>query len=271
MELLVVLLIAVISFCFLGQLIISQPDMWAVMKGLVPQTALVTDSARLFVSIGIVGATIMPHNIFLHSSIVLTRNVASHQIKEAISFGTLDSNLSLSLAFLVNAAILIVSAATFHSHSHPEVATLEDAYHLMDPILKSSIASVLFAVALLASGQNSTLTGTLTGQIVMEGFMTWKMEPTLRRLLTRGIAIFPALLATAFYGDDYTNSLLLLSQVVLAFTLPFAVVPLIHISSSKEHMGAHANSAFTTICAIVVAVLVLGLNCTLIFMPTGTA
>lgn len=284
MEMIVILLILIIFVCFLMQIIISSPVWWDVFIGLLPSTSLVTNESKLYLAISIIGATIMPHNLFLHSSICLTRQIhrTTEGIKQAVWYSTVDSTVSLCLAFFVNASILIVSSATFHK-SNPTLSTLEDAYHLMDPLLHSSIASVLFGVALLASGkpippicmpasnlfaagQNSTLTGTLTGQIIMEGFMSWKISPTARRLLTRLIAILPAVCVTYVYGEESVNQLLIFSQVVLAFTLPFAIVPLIHISSSVDYMGAFVNNWVTTVIAVSLTVVILALNVVLVFV-----
>lgn len=236
-----------------------------------PTPAVLYDQPRLFVAIGILGATIMPHNLFLHSSLVLTRDFSRDpaSVREAVQMSTLDSNMSLFLAFFINAAIYIVSAATFHVHNHLEVATLQEAYQLLDPLLDSRYASALFAIALLASGQNSTLTGTLTGQIVMEGFMTWKMSPGLRRMVTRGLAILPAWLAVAVCGDDCANNLLLLSQVVLSFALPFALIPLAHVSMQRAYMGDLVNAWSTTMLTWVLIAMILFLNILLLFLSSS--
>ncbi len=262
LEIIVGLLILVITISFITQLFLSQPDAGPLFLGFLPSTELITNKQMLFIGVGIIGATVMPHNLFLHSSIVLTRNVVRDEpsIKEAIHFGTIDSSVSLTLALFVNASILMVSAATFHKHGYDEVTTLENAYQLLDPILKSGVASAFFAIALLASGQNSTLTGTLTGQIVMEGFMTWKLHPTLRRVLTRLLAIVPSVVCVAIGGDHSANYLLLLSQVILSFALPFAMIPLVHISSSSKYMGAFVNSTATCVLAVVISSIILLLN-----------
>jgi len=268
LEILVAVLILVITVSFTTQLALSNPHAGPLLMGFLPSAELVTNKQMLFIGVGIIGATVMPHNLFLHSSIVLTRNVARDEpsIKEAIHFGTIDSTFSLTLALFVNASILMVSAATFHKHGYNDVTTLEDAYKLLDPILKSGVASVLFAVALLASGQNSTLTGTLTGQIVMEGFMTWKLSPTLRRVVTRLLAIVPSVICVAIGGDNSANYLLILSQVVLSFALPFAIIPLVHISSSSKYMGPFVNSMMTFALAVVVSAIILVLNFVLLML-----
>lgn len=203
----------------------------------------------------------MPHNLFLHSAIVLTRrNADENLVKQAINYATTDSTFSLFLALFVNSAILIVSAATFHKNGYNEIATLQDAYQLLDPLLGTKMASVLFGVALLASGQNATLTGTLTGQIVMEGFMTWKIKPFIRRICTRLLAIVPAIIAIAAGGNGAVNNLLLWSQVILSFALPFAIFPLIHISSDKRRMGIHVNSRLTTVLAYAIGIFIVLLD-----------
>jgi manganese transport protein len=259
-------LIVVIIFSFTTQLVLSRPQAIPLLTGFLPSPELLTNKEMLFIGVGIIGATVMPHNLFLHSSIILTRNIARDEasIKQAIHFGTIDSTVSLVIALFVNACILMVAAATFHRHGYEEVATLEDAHRLLDPILKSGMASVLFAIALLASGQNSTLTGTLTGQIVMEGFMTWKIPPAVRRLGTRLLAIVPSVICVAVGGDSSANYLLILSQVVLSFALPFAIIPLVHISSSKSRMGVFVNSWWVKVLAVAVSSIIVALNIVLL-------
>lgn len=266
LEAIVGLLILVITVCFIIQLILSRPHAVPLLMGFLPSTELLTNKSMLFIGVGIIGATVMPHNLFLHSSVILTRDVARDDasIKEAIKFGTIDSTVSLTLALFINASILMVAAAAFHKNGYNDVTTLEDAYHLLDPILNSTTASILFAVALLASGQNSTLTGTLSGQIVMEGFMTWKISPTLRRVATRLLAIVPSVICVAIGGDSSANYLLILSQVVLSFALPFAMIPLVHISSSKGRMGVFVNTMPTTILAVIITAIILALNLVLL-------
>lgn len=263
LETFVAILILVIAVCFGVQMILAKPPFIDVIAGFVPNEELVTNKEELFVAVGIIGATVMPHNLFLHSSIVLTRNIDRSQeknIAEAIKYSTWDSTISLFCAFFVNAAILIVSAATFHKQGYTEVATLQDAYKLLDPLLHSSMASILFGIALFASGQNSTLTGTLTGQIVMEGFMTWKIPPTTRRIVTRVIAIVPAIICTAVGGEKSSNYLLILSQVILSFALPFAVIPLVHVTSSPARMGKFVNGFWTKVIAIILTAIISVLN-----------
>ena len=208
----------------------------------------------------------MPHNLFLHSSIVLTRHTKRDEksIAEGIKFSSIDSTLSLCVAWFVNSAILIVAAAAFHTSGHNEVATLEEASSLLDPILGSVFASKLFGIALFASGQSSTVTGTLTGQIVMEGFMHWKIAPFLRRTVTRLIAIVPAICVTLTAGETGINDLLILSQIILSFALPFVVFPLVHISSSTSRMGIFVNNCPTHCLACTIACLIVGMNLVLL-------
>jgi manganese transport protein len=264
LEALVGMLILVIAVCFMAQLVLSRPDPIALFAGFIPRTSIFSQKDMLLVAIGIIGATVMPHNLFLHSSIVLTRKIDRENeeaVVEAIHYNNLDSTVSLSLAFFINAAILIVSAATFHKEGLTTVATLEDAHRLLDPLLHSSAASVLFAVALLAAGQNSTLTGTLAGQIVMEGFTHWTLSPVARRAITRLLAIVPAIIATAVGGDNSANTLLIMSQVVLSFTLPFGVVPLVIMTSNEEIMTKKfVNTRFVQIVAWVLSLLIIVLN-----------
>jgi manganese transport protein len=216
----------------------------------------------LYIAIGILGATVMPHNLYLHSSIVQTRKVLpdDKSKQEAIKFATFDSTVALLFAFFINAAILILAAATFHTSGHAEVADIGDAYHLLTPLLGTTLASTLFAVALLASGQNSTITGTLAGQIVMEGFLNIRLPAWLRRLITRLIAIIPAVIVTALYGEKGAGSLLILSQVILSLQLSFAVVPLVYFTSQRSKMGRFVNRPLLAVTAWVVAIGILGLN-----------
>jgi manganese transport protein len=216
----------------------------------------------LYVAIGILGATVMPHNLYLHSSIVQTRDFekSAEGKRSAIKFATIDSTISLGFAFFINAAILIVSAAAFHTSGNQQVADIHDAYHLLDPVLGVKMAGICFAVALLASGQNSTLTGTLAGQIVMEGFLNLHLKPWLRRLITRLLAVIPALIVTLIYGEKGTGELLVLSQVILSLQLSFAVVPLVMFTSSKKKMGEFANSKLVEITSWVVSIIIIAFN-----------
>jgi len=255
-------LIALITVSFIYEIIVSQPSLSGILGGLVPQTKIVTDSSALYIAIGILGATVMPHNLYLHSSIVQTRNYKRDEPgkRSAIKFATIDSTFFLGLAFFVNAAILILSAATFYENGNFEVADITDAYHLLDPMLGAKWASVLFAVALLASGQNSTLTGTLAGQIVMEGFLNLRLRPWLRRLITRMIALVPALVVAIIYGEEGATDLLILSQVILSMQLSFAVIPLIMFTSDRAKMGVFANTLRMNIISWVIAAIILVLN-----------
>ena len=263
LEALVVTLIGVVGFCFALEIIFSQPQLAPLVKGLfVPPVAILKDWGMLYVAIGILGATVMPHNLYLHSAIVQTRsfklNIAGK--REAIKFFQIDSTVALMLALFVNAAILIVAAATFARAGHTEVAEIGDAYKLLSPLLGITGASTLFALALLASGQNSTLTGTLAGQIVMEGFLNIRLRPWLRRLITRSIAIIPAILVTIFYGAHGTARLLIFSQVILSMQLSFAVIPLVMFTSDKLKMGDFVNSRWMTVLSWIVAVVIAFLN-----------
>ena len=262
LEAFVIALVATIGTCFAVELFMAQPVLADVVKGLIPRTEIVTNPAMLYIAIGILGATVMPHNLYLHSSIVQTRKVLPDQEskREAIRFATLDSTVALLFAFFINAAILILASATFHETGHQEVADIGDAYRLLSPLLGTTVASTLFAIALLASGQNSTITGTLAGQIVMEGFLNIRLPAWLRRLITRLIAIVPAVIVTAMYGEKGAGSLLILSQVILSLQLSFAVVPLVYFTSQRTKMGEFANGKLLAGTAWLVAVVILGLN-----------
>src|SRR5881394_1817403 len=248
-EALVVVLILTIGGCFLFEIIFSKPELRAVLGGFAPHAEVIRNRDMLYIAIGILGATVMPHNLYLHSSVVQTRNYeqSSAGKSEAIKFATIDSSVALMFALFINAAILIVAAATFHSHSQRGVAEIQDAYKLLSPMLGVPIASALFAFALLASGQNSTLTGTLAGQIVMEGFLNIRLRPWLRRLITRLIAIIPAVIVTAVSGTKGTGELLIFSQVILSLQLSFAVIPLILFTSDRKKMGEFAIQAWVKV------------------------
>lgn len=266
-ESLVAGLIGIIFFCFAYEIIVSRPEFTAILGGLVPSPKIVTNPEMLYIAIGILGATVMPHNLYLHSSIVQTRAYERTEQgkKSAIKFATIDSTAALLLAFFINAAILIVAAAAFHTSGNNEVADIMDAYKLLDPVLGVTMASFLFAIALLASGQNSTLTGTLAGQIVMEGFLHIRLKPWLRRLITRLIAIIPAFIVTVLYGEKGTTSLLILSQVILSVQLSFAVVPLVMFTSDKKKMGSFANKPVLKISAWVISAIILSFNVYLLY------
>ncbi len=266
-EILVGTVIFVIGSCFLFELIVAHPSFSAILGGLVPSIQVIKNPSALYIAIGILGATVMPHNLYLHSSIVQTRAFEHTEEgkRKAIKFATIDSTAALMLAFFINAAILILAAATFHGTANENVADINDAYKLLSPVLGVTVASTLFAVALLASGQNSTLTGTLAGQIVMEGFLSIHMRPWMRRLVTRGLAIIPAIIVAALYGEQGTGQLLILSQVILSLQLSFAVFPLVQFTSERAKMGVFTNSRWMKITAWGVAILIAVLNAYLLF------
>jgi manganese transport protein len=261
-EALVGALIFVIAACFAYELAASHPQWIGAVAGLLPRPEIVTNPAALYLAIGILGATVMPHNLYLHSSIVQTRNFRrdDNGKASAICFATWDSSGSLFAAFFVNAAILILSAATFHGTGHEDVADISVAYKLLSPMLGASLASVLFAIALLASGQNSTLTGTLAGQIVMEGYLNLRLPQWVRRLVTRLVAVVPAAIVAAIAGERGINELLIFSQVILSFQLSFAVFPLVAYTGRRRLMGRFTNPRWLQIVAWAVAVLILMLN-----------
>lgn len=271
LEALVIALVMVVGLCFLFELFISRPELAEVAKGFMPSTEIVRNRDMLYIAIGILGATVMPHNLYLHSSIVQTRKYeeSSEGKREAVRFAFLDSTIALSLALFINAAILIVAAATFHTSGNTQVAEIQDAYKLLSPLLGVGAASAVFALALLASGQNSTLTGTLAGQIVMEGFLNIRMRPWLRRLLTRAIAIVPAAITAILYGESGTARLLILSQVVLSLQLSFAVFPLVMFTSDKVKMGEFVNPAWLKSLAYLVATVIATLNVWLLVQTVG--
>jgi manganese transport protein len=266
-EALVVTLVLTIGTCFAAELFFAGPSLTGVLLGYIPNTQTVTNPQMLYVAMGILGATVMPHNLYLHSSIVQTRNYArTHEgHREAIKYATIDSTFALMFALLINSAILIVSAAAFHWSGHSDVAEIQDAYRLLSPVLGVGVASTLFAVALLASGQNSTLTGTLAGQIVMEGFLNFRIRPWLRRLITRGIAIIPAVIVIGMFGEDRTTELLVASQVVLSMQLGFAVWPLVRFTSERAKMGAFVNPPLIKALGWITALIIITLNVKLLF------
>ena len=262
LEALVIALIAVVGGCFLFELFIAKPDMGAVARGFIPTTQIFTNPEMLYIAIGILGATVMPHNLYLHSSIVQTRKYeeTAEGKREAVRFAFLDSTIALSFALFINAAILIVAAATFHTSGNTDVAEIQDAHKLLTPLLGVAGASAVFALALLASGQNSTLTGTLAGQIVMEGFLNLRIRPWLRRLITRAIAIVPAAFVAVLYGESGTAKLLIFSQVILSLQLSFAVFPLVRFTSDRAKMGEFVNSVGLRMAAYAVAGVIATLN-----------
>ena len=266
-ESIVASLIFIILACFGYEIVASHPAFFPMISGLIPKQEIVTNPSMLYIAIGILGATVMPHNLYLHSSIVQTRNYDRDDTgkKMAIKYATIDSTVSLLFAFFINAAILILAAATFHTSGHKEVGDITVAYKLLNPLLGASLASTLFAIALLASGQNSTLTGTLAGQIVMEGFLNIKLKPWVRRLITRAIAIIPAFIVTFIYGEKGIASLLVLSQVVLSMQLSFAVIPLIVFTNDRHKMGRFVNSHVMKVVAWSVAGIILSLNLYLLY------
>jgi manganese transport protein len=261
LEALVIALVATVGLCFLFEILKSSPPIAEVLRGFIPSTQVVSNPAMLYVAVGILGATVMPHNLYLHSSIVQTRQYEEtpEGKKEAVKFAFIDSTIALSFALFINAAILIVAAATFHTTGNNEVGEIQDAYRLLTPLLGAG-ASTVFALALLASGQNSTLTGTLAGQIVMEGFLNIRIRPWLRRLITRMIAIIPAAIVAIAYGESGTAKLLVFSQVILSMQLSFAVFPLVSFTSDKLKMGEFANPIWLKALAYLGAVVIAALN-----------
>src|SRR5216684_1834350 len=268
LETLVITLIMTIAGCFAYEIFFARPLWIEAARGFLPVAEILRNREMLYLAIGILGATVMPHNLYLHSSLVQTRAFKENAQgkREAIRFATLDSTLALGFSLFINAAILVLGAAAFHVRGMNDVADISLAYQLLTPVLGVSFASVLFAAALLCSGQNSTLTGTLAGQIVMEGFLHLRLRPWLRRLITRSLAILPAALVIGIMGEGHVTSLLILSQVVLSFQLPFAVVPLIQFTGDRSKMGEFANSRFTTVVAWFVAAAILFFNAELLLL-----
>ena len=266
LEAFIVALLIIIAGCFAFELAFSSPSLSAIASGLVPRSEIVANPAMLYIAIGILGATVMPHNLYLHSSIVQTRRFdpSSSGKREAVRFATIDSSIALSLALFINAAILILAAATFNVAGRTDVAEIQSAYELLAPMLGVGAASTLFAIALLASGQNSTLTATLAGQIVMEGFLNLRLPAWQRRLLTRLIAIVPAVIVASLYGVSGTAKLLVLSQVILSLQLPFAVVPLVNFTSDRTMMGEFVNTRWLKTIAYLISTIIIGLNLTLL-------
>lgn len=266
LEALVISLIVTVVACFALELQFSQPAIAPLLQGFVPSTQLFTSQEMLLIAVGILGATVMPHNLYLHSSVVQTR---AHKLtvkgkREAITFATIDSTIALTIAFFVNASILIVAAAVFFTTSHTQVAEIDQAYQLLAPLLGASAASVLFGVALLASGQNSTITATLAGQIILEGFMNIRIKPWVRRLLTRSLAIIPAVIIALLFGGSGLSRLLIFSQIILSLQLPFAIWPLVYFTSHKKHLGKFANGWKLKMVIILIAMVITGLNLWLI-------
>jgi manganese transport protein len=266
-EALVVALIVAIAGSFAIEIWFARPDPAALVAGFVPQAEIVTNPEMLYIALGILGATVMPHNLYLHSSIVQTRRYTDSLASkaEAIRFATLDSSIALMSALFINAAILIVSAAVFHGTQYESVADIGDAHQLLSPLLGTSAAGILFAVALLCSGQNATLTGTLAGQIVMEGFVNIRLRPWLRRLITRLVAIIPAVIVVSLYGERGTGALLILSQVILSLQLPFAVFPLVSFTTNKHKMGVFVAPGWVQVLAWAIAIIIAALNVWLLY------
>lgn len=260
-------LMLTIGLCFLVQLIMVGPNWSAVMQGFIPRINTLSQADAQLLAIGILGATVMPHNLYLHSSIVQTRKVERNTpaLNEAIRFSTYDTVLSLSFAFFINAAILVLAASAFHATGHATVSEIQDAYHLLDPIVGSAIASMLFGIALLASGQSSTFTGTIAGQVIMEGFLSLKIPCWQRRCITRMIALLPAVIGICYLGESGIGKMLVVSQVILSMQLPFAVWPLIQFTSNPRFMGEHVSSKWITRVAYAIFLLVTAANLTLIY------
>jgi manganese transport protein len=266
-EAFVVAMLGVIAACFAVQIALADPDWGAVIRGFAPTTEIFANREMLYLALGILGATVMPHNLYLHSGLVQTRGFGEEidERREAIKLATIDSSIALCFALTINASILILAAATFHHSGRTDVAELDQAHAFLSPLLGSTLAPTLFAIALLCCGLNSTITATLSGQIVMEGFLRWRIAPWLRRLVTRAIAIVPAVLVTIWAGAKGTGQLLILSQVVLSLQLPFAVVPLVMFTSSRRKMGPFVAPRWLTALATTTAVLIIALNAKLVW------
>lgn len=268
MEAFIIALITVIGLAFIAEMIFAKPNGGDLIKGFIPS---IPNYDALYIAIGIIGATVMPHNLYLHSSLVQTRKIdtSSKGIKEAIKFNFIDTSIALNLALFVNGAILILAASAFYTTGHSEVSEIQDAHSLLNNVLGNRFAPILFAVALIAAGQSSTLTGTLSGQIVMEGYLNLRIQPWLRRLITRLVAILPAFLTIFYFGEGATGQLLILSQVILSMQLGFAVIPLIHLTSDKSKMGEFANKVWVKILAWMVALIIVSLNVKLVINTIG--
>jgi manganese transport protein len=268
LESVVLALVGTIGAAFLIEIMLGQPDWGGILRGFIPS---MPDATALYISIGILGATVMPHNLYLHSSLVQTRKIGrKHEdIKKAIMWNNIDTGVSLNLAFFINAAIMIMAATVFYRNGYFTVAEIQDAHHLLAPLLGASIAPIAFAVALLASGQSSTITGTLSGQIVMEGYLNLRIQPWLRRLITRSLAVIPAIAVIAYFGENSTGAMLVLSQVILSLQLPFAIIPLIHAVTDKRRMGRFAIRPLLQVVSWLVAMIILGLNIKLVFDQVG--
>jgi manganese transport protein len=268
----VVAMLGVIAACFAVQIAMADPDWGAVIRGFAPTTDIFANRDMLYLALGILGATVMPHNLYLHSGLVQTRGYGDTpaEKREAITLATIDSTIALCLAFVINASILILAAATFHKAGRTDIAELDKAYAFLSPLLGSTLAPTLFAIALLCCGLNSTITATLSGQIVMEGFLNLRIAPWARRLLTRLIAIVPAVVVTIWAGEKATGQLLILSQVVLSLQLPFAVVPLVMFTASRAKMGSYVAPRWLTALAVATAALIIVLNVKLVWDYLGS-
>ena len=266
-EAFIITLLIVIFGCFAFQMFMAQPDMGDVALGFIPTTEIITNPTMLYIALGIIGATVMPHNLYLHSSIVQTRAIESSSTakKSAIRFATIDSTLALGIALIINTSILILSASTFHLAGLTEVADLTDAHKMITPLMGTSLAATLFAVALLCCGLSSTVTATLAGQVIMEGFIRIKLAPWMRRMITRGLALIPAMIVTIMYGQDGIGKLLIFSQVVLSLQLPFAVVPLVAFTANKIKMGEFVAPLWLTIATGLIATILICLNLKMIY------
>lgn len=262
LEAFIIALLVIIAACFAVELALSRPDSAAILGGMIPSTKIASNPAMLYIAMGIVGATVMPHNLYLHSAIVQTRNFSRSERgkREAIRFATLDSSTALLLALFINGAILVLAASTFHAAGQTGVTDIRQAYQLLTPMLGATIASTLFAIALLASGQNSTITATLAGQIVMQGFLDLRLPAWVRRLITRSIAIVPAAAAVIAFGDSGMTKLLIFSQILLSLQLPFAMIPLVQFTSNRRLMGVHVSPRWLKIAAYAICVIITGLN-----------
>jgi manganese transport protein len=264
MEAFIIALVMIIGISFIFEMIFAQPEVGGILRGLIPS---IPNDTALYIAIGIIGATVMPHNLYLHSSLVQTRKFdrSPAGIRQAIKYNFIDSTIALNLAFFVNAAILILAAATFYKNGMFEIAEIQDAYKMLEPLLGTNWAPTLFAIALIAAGQSSTITGTLAGQIIMEGYLNLRIQPWVRRIITRLIAIVPAVIVISVFGESVTGKMLILSQVILSLQLGFAIIPLIHFVSDKSKMGEFAISKKTQIASWIVALIIVSLNAKLVF------
>ncbi len=269
LESVVIALIGTIGVALLIEIFLGQPEWGGIARGFIPS---MPDAAALYISIGILGATVMPHNLYLHSSLVQTRKIGREpdEIRKTIRWNNIDTTVALNIAFLINAAILVMAASVFFKNGYHQVGEIQDAHRLLEPLLGVAIAPIAFAVALLASGQSSTITGTLAGQIIMEGFLNLRIRPWLRRLITRLMAVIPAVLVIAYFGENSTGAMLVLSQVILSLQLPFAIIPLIHAVANKERMGEFSIRPWMQAAAWIVAGIILSLNIKLVLDQIGT-